>query len=85
MRLISKETVHKIRGIKPDITIIISIPLDAKAASRALELSSADVDTFHFYADDHGNELNTKNPRFLKELIREVHLKLVDNSNKTKD
>jgi imidazole glycerol phosphate synthase subunit HisF len=79
-----EETVHKIRGIKPDITIIISIPLDAKAASRALELSSADVDTFHFYADDHGNELNTKNPRFLKELIREVHLKLVDNSTRQK-
>lgn len=75
-----EKTINEIRVIKPDIFIIIGIPLDAKAASRALKISSAEVDTLHFYADEHGNELNTKNPRFLKEMIREVHLKLVDNS-----
>jgi len=44
-----------------------------------LELAQTDVDALHFYADDHGNELVSENPRFLKEMIREIHLKLVEN------
>ena len=74
-----EKTITEIRAIKPDSFIIIGIPLDATAASRALELSYADVDTLHFYADEHGNELNAEHPIFLKEMIRKVHLKLVDN------
>lgn len=75
-----EKTITEIRAIKPDIFIIIGIPMDATAASRALELSYAHVDTFHFYADEHGKELNTEHPLFLKEKIRKIHLKLVDNS-----
>jgi hypothetical protein len=60
--------------------IIVSLPLDAAAADRALELAHTTVDTLHFLADDHGNEVNTTEPRFLKEMIREVHLKLVEGS-----
>ena len=73
------KTITEIRAIKPDGFIIIGIPLDAAAASRALELCSAHVDTLHFYADEHGKELSTEDPAFLKEMIREIHLKLVDN------
>ena len=67
-----------IRKIKTDMIIIVRIPLNADAASRALELSVLDVDTLHFYADEHGNELDSEHPRFLKDVIREVHLKLVN-------
>ena len=67
-----------IRKIKSDMIIIVRIPLNADAASRALELSVLDVDTLHFYADEHGNELDSEHPRFLKDVIREVHLKLVN-------
>jgi glutamate synthase domain-containing protein 2 len=35
------------------------------------------VDSLHFYADDHGNAVNTREPRFLKEMIRDIHLRLV--------
>jgi len=79
-----EEAAQKIRTLKPDIIIIISIPLDTKGASRALDLSHAGIDTLHFFADPYGNELNTENPRFLKEMIREIHLKLVDNSMRQK-
>jgi len=68
------------RNMAPDLIILVGMPLDAKAASRALALASTDIDTLHFYADASGNELNTEKPRFVKEMIREVHLKLVDNA-----
>jgi hypothetical protein len=73
-----EDTIHNIRKIKSDIVLMVRIPLDADAASRALTLSALEVDTLHFYADQHGNELNTEHPRFLKEMIREIHLTLVD-------
>jgi hypothetical protein len=73
-----EDTIHNIRKIKSDIVLMVRIPLDADAASRALTLSALEVDTLHFYADQHGNELNAEHPRFLKEMIREIHLTLVD-------
>ena len=68
----------RVRGLKKDVIIAVGLPLNAQAADRALTLTQAGVDTIHFYADDHGNERDTDKPRFLKEMIREVHLKLVE-------
>jgi ferredoxin len=75
-----QDKLRGIRNINSDIVLIVRIPLNADAASRALKLSALDVDTLHFYADEHGNELDAEHPRFLKDMIREVHLKLVNGS-----
>jgi ferredoxin len=75
-----QDNLRGIRNINSDIVLIVRIPLNADAASRALKLSALDVDTLHFYADEHGNELDAEHPRFLKDMIREVHLKLVNGS-----
>ncbi len=72
--------IDKLRSLKEGLFISVGMPLNADAASRSLELAKADVDTLHFYADNHGRETDSENPRFIKEMIREVHLKLVDNS-----
>ncbi|MEJ2365738.1 MAG: glutamate synthase-related protein [Deltaproteobacteria bacterium] len=76
---IEKEFAH-LRSLRPDLIIGVAIPLNAKAASRTLRLAQTGVDTLRLYGDDRGNELDTKKPRFLKEMIREVHLTLVENS-----
>jgi ferredoxin len=73
-----EDAIRNIRKLKSDIILMVRSPLDADAASRAIALSALEVDTLHFHADEHGNELNTDNPRFLKDMIREVHLKLVN-------
>jgi len=65
------------RTLRPDSVVMVGMPLDARAAERALQLARTDVDSLHFYADDQGNESGTDQPRFLKEMIREIHLKLV--------
>jgi len=66
-----------VRAVNPGAALLVGIPLDTSAAARAVELADTDVDCLHFYADDHGNELNTSDPRFLKDVIREIHLALV--------
>lgn len=69
-----------LRALNPDIAILVGAPLDDRAASRALTLTQANVDSIHFYADRHGNERNTPKPRFVKDMIRDIHLNLVDHS-----
>ena len=75
-----EDIIHAIRRIKPDIVLMVRVPLNANAASRALRLSTLKVDTLHFHGDSRGKELDTPRPRFLKEMIREIHLKLVNGS-----
>ena len=78
------QTIGQIRALKPEIIIMVDIPLDDRSVARAVSLSYTGIDTLHFSADDFGNELNVKNPRFLKEMIREVHIALVNESTRQK-
>jgi imidazole glycerol phosphate synthase subunit HisF len=70
--------IDKIRIEKPAVFISVAVHLNAEAAPRVVQLAAMDVDTLHFYADDNGNELDTSQPRFLKEMIRQIHLALVE-------
>jgi len=72
----------KLRQIKPDLFISVGMHLNARSASRALALSKAEVDSIHFYATDNGREIGTEKARYLKDMIREIHLKLVDNQSR---
>ena len=74
---IEKE-IAALKSLKPGLFIAVGIPLDKLAADRAAGLAGTGVDTLHFYGTDNGRELNAENPRYLKDMIREVHLKLVD-------
>ncbi len=67
-----------LKNLKPDLFISVAIQLDNLAAARAAELADSVVDTLHFYGTDSGREMNSPSPRYLKDMIREVHLKLVD-------
>ena len=67
-----------LRDIKPDLAITVGITLGSQSAGQALALAGHDVDTLHFYADDHGMETDVAEPRYLKDMIREIHLKLVE-------
>ncbi len=69
----------KLRALKPDLFIAVGLPLDAAAAAAALALAKTDVDTIHLYATMNGREVGAANPRYLKDVLRDVHLKLVDN------
>ena len=67
-----------LRSRRPDLAVFAGIPLDAASADVAVTLARAGIDAVHCYADDHGNQTGTDKPAFLKEMIRQVHLKLVD-------
>jgi len=74
----------ELRRMQPGLVIAVGIPLDATARDRTLDLVDSDVDTLHFYADDYGNQRNTAQPQFLKELIRDIHTALVAHGQRPK-
>jgi hypothetical protein len=67
-----------VRKLNPEVTIAVGMPLDAAAADKALRLAQSGADTLHFRADSHGMEPGAAAPRHLKDLIREVHLTLIE-------
>jgi ferredoxin len=71
---------RSLRATRPDLFLAVGLALDSQAAERALEVSRLPVDTLHFYGTDDGREQGSgEERRYLKDMIREVHLKLVDN------
>ena len=74
----------QLRSRHPETALIVGLPVDGRAAQRAVELAQADIDSLHITADNHGKEVGSDNPRFLKEMIREVHLQLVERSLRNK-
>jgi hypothetical protein len=78
----SNNVVQQIESIKknhPGIIIAVRIMMDEKVVKRVDELSKIDVEAIHLIADLNGDEIGTKNPRFMKDVLREVHGCLIKN------
>jgi ferredoxin len=73
---VCRELKHK----HPHTIVIIKLPLDGNEVDIAQELAAEGAEVIHLYADDHGNEFYKTNPRFIKDMVRLVHLRLVERS-----
>ncbi len=72
------EYVQRAKGINEEIIISIKLPLSKEADSIVEGLALSGAEVIHLYADNHGNELNGSHPRFIKDAIRSIHLRLVE-------
>lgn len=78
----SKDVVQKIEAIKkalPEIVISIRVALDSNATKRVEELSKIVPDAIHLVADGNGSEIGVEKPRFIKDVVREIHAILIKN------
>jgi ferredoxin len=82
----SPKVIEKIREIKksfPDIIASVKIMLDSQGTKRAIGLASCpEVEVLHLAADLNGSEIGVQQPRFVKDMIREIHTTLVENGNR---
>ena len=53
------------------------LDLEAGSADTVLELARAGLKVVHLCADPHGRERNVPSPRYLKDVLREIHTRLV--------
>ena len=77
-----KNILNNIKEIKdkfPEIVVAVRIPLDNESKDRALELANEGVEVLHFIADSNGNEINASTPRFIKDMMRDIHGLLIKN------
>lgn len=73
-----KEGVERARDINPDAIVSVRLPLTQIAKELVTQLTMQGVDIIHVYADAHGRELESPSPRFIKEMVMEIHLHLVE-------
>jgi hypothetical protein len=74
-----EQQVISLKKSHPGLIIAVRIMMDEKVTKRVDELSKIDIEAVHLVADLNGNEINAKNPRFMKDIIREVHGCLIKN------
>ncbi|MFK5952485.1 MAG: glutamate synthase-related protein [Desulfobacterium sp.] len=62
-------------------TLCISVGLGLSAtldyAQICVDLSKTQMDTIHVYANSQGREFHSDNPRFIKDMLRDIHLALI--------
>jgi ferredoxin len=73
------ERIKEIKKIHPGIVIAIRVELTAAGAERAIKLAGLEeIEVIHIVADLCGNEIGAKNPRFVKEMTRQIHTTLIE-------
>jgi ferredoxin len=63
----------------PKLIIAVRVPMDEHAAERVDMLSRIGIEAVHIAADLNGNGMGSGEPRFLKDVLREIHGSLIKN------
>jgi hypothetical protein len=73
-----EQRIGEIKDVNPAIVVAVRIDLDARGVERSIELAGKPyIEALHLAADASGNELNAGRPRFIKDMLRQVHTALV--------
>ncbi len=71
-----------LKNINDKLVISVGLKLEAGSdyAGICVELSKTDMDTIHIYTNTDGREYGSDNPRFIKDMLRDIHLALIESS-----
>jgi len=71
------ERVGEIKKINPQAVVSIRLPLTPQVEEQVETLERSGAEVLHLLADEKGGEQRASSPRFIKDLIRNIHLHLV--------
>jgi Conserved region in glutamate synthase len=71
------ELVKKAKAVNPGLLCALRLPMQTYAADRIMVANKAGVKVFHLCADLHGREIGAEKPRHIKDVLREIHTRLV--------
>ncbi|WP_300456089.1 glutamate synthase-related protein [Desulfobacula sp.] len=60
------------------ISVGVKLSADLDYAGICVDLSKTDIDTLHVYANAKGRAFESDHPRFIKDMLRDIHLALID-------
>lgn len=71
--------IKKLKDIHPELVVSVRVNLDSQGVERAIALAQEDdIEVIHVVADLNGNEIGTEKPRFIKDMIRQIHTTLIE-------
>jgi hypothetical protein len=76
----SGDVLSQFQGLKqrfPHLVASVRVEMTSTGVGRVVDLANSGVEVIHMVADINGNEMGTENPRFIKDLIRQVHTELI--------
>ena len=71
------ETARLARTLKPHVIVAVRMELGPKAADEVMARAASGLRVFHLVADPHGREMGVEQPRHIKDVLREIHGRLV--------
>jgi len=74
------ERAGSVKSSCPGTLVSVSLPLDESSVSRATGLAAGEVDVIHLRAGPKGRGFGRRSGDFVTDLVREVHLGLVERS-----
>ena len=72
-----RERVREIKQINREVVVAVRMMLGPRSEENAFALAGAGIEVLHLLADEEGQEQGASSPRFIKDLIRSIHLGLV--------
>ena len=73
------DRIKALKKIHPQIVVAVRVELTAAGIERAVELAGlGEIEVVHVVADANGNELTTQKPRFVKDMVHQIHTRLID-------
>jgi len=76
----SSDALHRMAALQasyPGMIVSVRVDLDARGVARAIELADSGAEVIHVVADVNGDEIGAPRPRFIKDMIREIHKALI--------
>lgn len=72
-----QEDLRLVKEVNPQAVAAVRVPLTPRAVEEVSFLEQAGAEVIHLLADEKGREREAASPRFIKEMIREIHLHLI--------
>ncbi|MFC2046649.1 glutamate synthase-related protein [Chloroflexota bacterium] len=73
------QRIMELKNTHPEIVVTVRVELDSRGVERAIELAHKQIiEVLHLVADINGNQIGVENPRFIKDMVRQIHTSLVE-------
>lgn len=74
-----RSRIRQLKDAHPDLVVSVRVDLDAHGAARAVALAEEEeTEVIHVVADLNGSEIGARHPRFIKDMIRQIHTTLIE-------
>jgi ferredoxin len=74
----TEKRIRELKNINPELVTIVRLDMDSHGEERAIELARQPfIEAIHIVADINGNQIDVEKPKFIKDMMKNIHTSLV--------